>query len=91
MMWNGTWGTGPMGIGVVELGLLAFFGSLLLLGIILVVVWLARGRGNDGGGAAGPGATHHGQDPAMRIARERLARGEITKEEFDEIVACLSG
>ncbi len=53
-----------------------FFGLIFLVLIILLIVWLAR---RSSGGIPGGGRS------ALDIARERYARGEISKAEFDEI------
>jgi len=74
--WNGGWGWGPWGstLGIVGLILnLLLFLALLGLGI----AWLVRRLGHAPAGSAGP-------DP-LEIARRRLAAGEITAAEFEEI------
>ena len=63
-----------------------FFGLIILIGIILLVVWLARRGGSVQGGCCGGAPTEYSNRSALDIARERYARGEITKAEFDEIV-----
>lgn len=77
--WNGGWGWGPWGstLGIVGLilNLLLFLGFLALLG--LGIAWLVRRPGHAPAGSAGP-------DP-LEIARRRLAAGEITAAEFEEI------
>jgi putative membrane protein len=47
-------------------------GALLVLGVILIVIWAVQ----RGGGM--------GDDDAMRILRERFARGEIDVAQFEE-------
>lgn len=64
------WGWG-MGMMVM---MLVFWG-LVIAGVVLLVRWLAGlGSGRDGGGRA---------DRALEILRERYARGEIDREEFE--------
>ena len=92
MMWDGgthMFGGGGLGIGITEIVLLSFFGTLILVGIVLVVMWATRRgpSGTDTGLAGGRRA----DDPAAGIARERFARGEITAEELDEMLRTLSG
>ncbi len=77
--WTGWWGWGPWGntLGLVGLilNLLLFLGFLALLG--MGIAWLARRLGRPAAGSSGP-------DP-LEIARRRLASGEITLAEFEEI------
>jgi putative membrane protein len=54
--------------------------------IIALVVWGIRRLSEHGGSGAGPAAR---RDP-LDIAKERYARGEITKEQFDQIRRDLS-
>jgi len=64
-----SWMWGAWGVGMM-LMMLVFCG-LLIAGIVVGIRWLAR----QGGGTR--------TDAAIEILRERYARGEITKEEFD--------
>ena len=57
-----------------------FFGLIILIVIILVILWVVRQ--NNGG--LGLGGRESGRN-ALDIARERYARGEISKAEFEEI------
>ena len=86
----GSW----MGVGF------AVFIFLLLLGLgaVLLAVWATRrshhtmmaGHGMMAGGPPmSPPSTP--VDPALTTARERLARGEITVEEYETIVSKLRG
>ncbi len=75
MMWGGGWGWMVFG-GVM---MLLFWGAIVLL-IVLTVRWLVGGVG--------------GQSPASKtpldILKERFARGEIEKQEFEERKRALS-
>ncbi len=68
------------------------FGFLVVIGIFAFLVWMIRqsrpeaGRGP--GGPGGPAAT--GRDEAMEILRQRYARGEIDKDEFERKKADLA-
>lgn len=77
--WNGGWGWGPWGnaLGIIGLilNLLLFLGFLTLLGF--GIAWLVRRLSHAPAGSSGP-------DP-LEIARRRLATGEITAAEFEEI------
>lgn len=63
------------GFGWLTWVLVLFFLLLLAGGLVALVVLLAR-QGTD------RQARLTGQDEALRILRERYARGEITREEF---------
>ncbi len=77
MMWP--WGYGFMGGWMVLWGLamLAFWA-----GVILLVVWGARR-------IAGCGSASH-EHSALDTARERYARGELTREQFEQFKRDLS-
>lgn len=81
---GGSWLTG---------GMMLLFGALILVGIVLLVIWAVRasrgGHGAVGGATPPPGAASH--DEAIAIAKRRLASGEITKEQYDEIMRSLGG
>ena len=79
-----------MGAGWLGGLVMLFFGLLVLAGLVLLVVWAVRAVG--GGNASshgGPGMPGDGRDEAIAIARRRLAAGEITAEQFDEIMRAL--
>jgi putative membrane protein len=65
--------------------LFLLFGLLVLAGIVLLVVWAVR--------AAGGSAMHQPParpvDEACAIAKVRYAKGEITKEQYEEICKTL--
>ena len=64
---------------------LGWIGTFLWWGVLILAgVWLVRALG-FGGSADGPTPGHAKveMDPALRILRERYARGEIDKDEFD--------
>lgn len=74
------------GGGWLALLLMLGFGLLVLIGIILLVVWAVRAAAHQ----APPGISQHQGDP-MDVARRRLASGEITTEQFEEIRRTLGG
>ena len=63
-----------------------FFGGLLLIGLVLLVVVAVRGLGGglrrDGAGAKRPVGAD--ADRARRLLDERYARGEISTEEYQQ-------
>lgn len=71
------WGYDGFGIGGVGMGI----GMLLFWGLIIAaIVMLFRGFGTRPGG----GEPRLSEKTALDILRERYARGEIDKSEFDE-------
>mgnify|MGYP003113974883 CR=1 FL=1 len=72
--YGGDWGWGHMISG--SLMMILFWGGLIVL-IVLAVRWAGSGASQGGGS---PSSTKRGLD----TLRERFARGEIDKNEFDE-------
>jgi putative membrane protein len=77
-MWGGVEG---MGWGWIGLGFLhmALFWILVILGIAVLVKWLA---GSDP--SSSPGR-------ALEILKERYAKGELTREQYDQMKRELGG
>ena len=70
--------------------LFLLFGLLICIGIVMLIVWAVRTSGGHGASGATPhsaGAVGHYE--AVAIAKRRLASGEITKEQYEEIVRSL--
>ncbi|MCL5887673.1 MAG: SHOCT domain-containing protein [Actinobacteria bacterium] len=91
MMGRG-YGYGMMGgFGWFEMLFLFFFGALVIAGIVLLIIWAVRASTHHptASGAAPPGVAGH--DEAVAIAKRRLASGEITKDQYDEIMRALDG
>ena len=81
------------------------FGLLVLVGIVLLIIWAIRslsGGAHHEAGPQQPGMPMHpgmppqpgppgaaGHHEAVAIAKRRLASGEITKEQYDEIMKAL--
>ena len=79
MMW---WDWGNWGWGM---GLMMFLGVLFWGAIIALIVWVVvrlTGRGTASGG---------GKQNPLDIARERYARGEITREQYEQLKKDLTG
>jgi len=79
----GGWG------GMMGLGMMGGFGGLMFIPMVVVwgliiwgVVWLVRGTCGCGT-AVGSSREEH-KDSAIDILKARYARGEVSKEEFEE-------
>src|SRR5436309_15843120 len=64
------WDTHPMWWGIWGIGMLLFW-ALIIVGLIVGIRWLIRGNKST-------------SDSALGILRERYARGEINKDEFEK-------
>jgi putative membrane protein len=71
--------------------LMFLFGLLVVAGIVLLVIWAVRSSSAHGHSASGPPPTAVGHDEAVSIAKRRFASGEITKEQYDQIMSGLGG
>lgn len=69
MGWGGGWGWGWPLFGFLHMFL---WWILIILGIVVLVRWLSHDRGR-----------HPREDRALEVLRERYARGEIDKAEFE--------
>lgn len=65
--------------------IMAAFWILVIGGVVWLVVWLSR-QGAPAGPGPGPGPTR-----AIDILRERYARGEISREEYERMRRDLGG
>jgi uncharacterized membrane protein len=75
--------TGGAWLGVLMMFL---FGALCIAGIVLLIVWFMRSSGGSAPLAGPPG-----HDEAIAIAKRRFASGEITKDQYDDIMRALAG
>ena len=75
----GGWGMGWFGM----IFMLVFW-VLVILGLIFLIKWLIQNTRKDAG-------TSNGGSKALDILKERYARGEIEKEEFEEKKKALMG
>lgn len=92
MMWDPGYGYGYGGIGSwFGMGFMMLFGLLFVVGVVLLIIWLARSAGGPGGAGGGYGGYRSGTESACDIAKMRFARGEITKEQYDEICRAVGG
>ncbi len=79
MMGYGYGGYGPMGYGYADpLGwiFMLLFWALIVIGVIVLIRWLGHGRHRHG--------WHEHGHSAMDVLKERYAKGEIDKREFEE-------
>lgn len=66
------------------------FGLLVIAGIVLLVIWAVRASsGHHGQPGPTPPPANVGHDEAVSIAKRRLASGEITAEQYEEIMRSL--
>ncbi len=81
----GDWGGGGWGWGWGFGGIfMILFWALIILGVAALVKWLAAGGG--GGEQGGSPASR-----PMDILKERYARGEITRDQFEQMRRDLGG
>lgn len=67
-------------------------GFLFFVGVVLLVVWAVRashGHGHNAHAIAQQPPIAAGHDEAVAIAKRRLASGEITAEQYSEIMRTL--
>jgi uncharacterized membrane protein len=66
---------------------LAFFVLIVVFFIVRVAFWSSRaGRYGRRYGGDGPGGDYYGANRPAAIARMRYARGEITREQYEQIM-----
>lgn len=80
-MW-GDWGGYGMGWGIFGALHMLLWWVLIILGIVVLVKWLFGGTGSSAQGR---------ENRALEILKERYARGEIGKDEFEQKKRDLSG
>ncbi len=74
-MMYGNWGFGGPGFFGMGVGLLLFWG-LLIVAVVVLVRWLAAGASRKDAAPEQPGA--------LEILAQRYARGEIDRAEFEQ-------
>ncbi len=81
----------PFGLGVWEVVLIVIIAIIILaciVGAIFLLAWAFRRAGSGGSTSSATGPTA-GPRTALDIAQERYARGEINRDEYQQIVADL--
>lgn len=73
--------------------LMLVFGTLVVAGIVLLVIWAVRTAAGHGPhpGTVHPTTSVAEHDEAVAIARRRLASGEITTEQYNDLLRTLGG
>lgn len=94
MMWRypGTW-SGSYGIGGIGMGIGMILNLLVLIAVIYLVVRLFRGNLGCYGiykGHHGPGMHGNNLQEAVNIINRRYASGEITREEYNQVMEDLN-
>ena len=90
MMGRYDWGYGMTDGGWLGGLLMLLFGALIVAGIVLLIVWAVR-QSSGHTAASGPALPHRDapHDEAVAIAKRRLASGEITIEQYEELIRIL--
>ncbi len=79
MMWpNIMGGFFGGGLGIIGMVLGFIFLALIIAGIIILIIWIAKRTGSQGTEQAS-------NSNAMEILKQRYAKGEINKTEFDAL------
>jgi putative membrane protein len=80
MMW-GDWGYGGWTMGFGMLFMLLFW-AVLVIGTVALIRWMLRSPGTGAG--TGPGRIGD-ERPGVAILKERYARGELSRDEFERM------
>ncbi len=79
MMWpNMMGGFFGGGLGIIGMVLGFIFSALVIAGIIILIIWLVKRTGSQR-------TEHKSESNAQEILKQRYAKGEITKNEFNAI------
>ena len=76
MNWWYGYGSGFWGFGMI---MMVLWWALIAVAIVALIRWIRSGAGEGTGGHDG------GRGSALDILKERYAKGEITKEELEEM------
>jgi len=86
---------GGSGFGFGGLGLIGMILNLVItvgviVGIVLLVVWLVRRLGSEGGALQAGRGPKAGQPSPREILQTRYASGEITRDQYQQMLSDLS-
>ncbi|TFH35085.1 MAG: SHOCT domain-containing protein [Anaerolineales bacterium] len=84
---SGFWGLGSFGLLGGILNLVITVG--IIIAIVLLVIWMVRRLGQSGTGYSNPNSQSTEMTSPQEILRVRYARGELTREQYQEILADL--
>jgi len=88
MMRGFGYGYNTMGNTLWDLAMLLFW-LLIFAGIVVLVIWAVRQLSGSGHGTTHQPPPAQTKDDACEIARTRYAKGEITKEQYEEMCRTL--
>lgn len=75
-MMMGDWGGWGWGMGFGGIFMILFW-AVIILGIVALVKWLFSAGGSAGSGSPGKSA--------LDVLKERYARGEVTREQYEQM------
>ena len=75
----GRWMMGDWGMGWFGMIFMLLFWGLIIVGLVFLIRWLIQATGNRGHSCVNTGSN------AMDILKERYARGEINRDEFESM------
>ena len=84
----GGYGYGTFGLIGMILNLVITIG--VIVGIVLLVIWLVRRLGSEGGALQAGHGPRAGQPSPREILQTRYASGEITREQYQKMLSDLS-
>ncbi|MFZ7125496.1 MAG: SHOCT domain-containing protein [Desulfobacterales bacterium] len=75
----GRWMMGDWGMGWFGMIFMLLFWVLVIVGVVFLIRWLVQNTGGRSSSGVGTGSQ------AMDILKERYAKGEITRDEFESM------